>query len=134
MQVREIRAFTQTVDGWYRVWTRSWWIDNGIFFASTIFIVSLQFGTIFGAIYLWSVGQIQIGTFVLLISYLSSFIDQIIEINFMYRNFFRTTGDMTEAIDMLSEPLTITDHPSAQELRVTQGGIVFDDVSFSYKE
>ncbi len=91
------------------MWKRSWWIDNGIFFVSTIFIVVLQLGTIFGAIYLWSHGSIQVGTFVLLISYLTIFVDQVVEINFMYRNLFRTVGDMTEAIDMMQEPVTIVD-------------------------
>lgn len=133
MQKREIIAFTKTVDGWYRVWSRAWWMDNGIFFVSTIFIVALQLGTIFGAISLWSRGEIQVGTFVLLISYLTIFIDQVVEINFMYRNLFRTAGDMTEAIDMLRAPLTITDSDDAQILSVKKGAIVFEQVNFAYK-
>jgi len=47
MQLAEIRAFRLIVDDWYRVWTKSWWIDYGIFFVTTLFIMSLQIGTIF---------------------------------------------------------------------------------------
>lgn len=134
MQRREISLFTQTVNQWYRVWTKGWWMDNGIFFVSTFFIVSLQLGTVFGAIHLWSIGTIQVGTFVLLISYLTNFVDQVVEINFMYRNLFRTAGDMAEAIDMMNEPLAIVDSPDATKLVVSEGKIVFDQINFSYQE
>lgn len=47
MQMEEVRAFRLVVGDWYRVWTKSWWIDYGIFFVTTVFIVTLQIGTIF---------------------------------------------------------------------------------------
>lgn len=47
MQKAEIKAFSAIVEDWYKVWTKAWWIDYGIFFATTIFIVTLQIGTIF---------------------------------------------------------------------------------------
>lgn len=47
MQREEIWAFRSVTDDWFKIWTKSWWIDYGIFFVTTIFIVTLQIGTIF---------------------------------------------------------------------------------------
>jgi len=41
---------------------------------------------------------------------------------------------LTRIFGLLDEPVTIVDKPSAQPIRVTQGRIEFDNVSFSYGE
>lgn len=134
MQKAEIKAFKSIVEDWYKVWTKAWWIDYGIFFATTIFIVTLQIGTIFGSIYLWTTGAISLGTFVLLIIYLTNFIDQAVEVNFIFRNVYRSGGDMIEAIDLINTSHEILDTKDAKKLTVKKWAIHFDNVSFSYNE
>jgi len=134
MNKKEIIEFRGIVSGWYKVWQKSWWFDYGIFFVTTIFIVTLQIGTIFWAIYLWSTGQITVGTFVLLVVYLSNFIDQAVDVNFLFRNIYRSGADMTEAIDVLNTPREINDIKDAQKLSIKKSEIIFKDVTFSYDE
>lgn len=134
MNKREIAAFRWVLADWYKVWQKSWWFDYGIFFVTTLFIVTLQIWTIFGAIYLWSLGEITVGTFVLLVVYLSNFIDQAVDVNFLFRNMYRSGADMVEAIDILNTPYEIQDSKKAPNLVVKKGEIVFHNVSFAYNQ
>ena len=79
-------------------------------------------------------GTITVGTFVLLIVYLTNFIDQAVEVNFLFRNIYRSGADMSEAIDLMQIPYEVTDNVSAKKLTVPRGEIVFDHVNFSYGE
>ena len=47
---------------------------------------------------------------------------------------FENLGTVTDGINTLSKPITITDKPNATELKVTQGSIKFDNVNFHYGE
>ncbi len=70
----------------------------------------------------------------LLIVYLTNFIDQAVEVNFLFRNMYRSGADMVEAIDLMETPYEIIDVPDAEILTVSRGEIIFDHVSFSYNE
>jgi ATP-binding cassette subfamily B protein len=48
-------------------------------------------------------------------------------------NLQRSANDMEEMVRLASEPLGIEDRPQAEELRVTHGSIVFDNVTFRYR-
>lgn len=74
------------------------------------------------------------GTFVLLVVYLSNFIDQAVDVNFLFRNMYRSGADMVEAIDILNTPYEIQDAKKASSLVVKKGEIVFRNVSFAYNE
>lgn len=72
------------------------------------------------------------GTFVLLIVYLTNFIDQAVEVNFLFRNIYRSGADMAEAIDLLQTPYEVVDTATAKDMVVQRGEIVFDHVKFTY--
>ncbi len=48
------------------------------------------------------------------------------------RNLQRSINDMEELVDFQSEPLGIEDRPGAKPIRITQGAISFDTVTFHY--
>jgi len=48
--------------------------------------------------------------------------------------FFEHIGTLTEALELIAEPREIRDAPDAKPLRVQAGGIVFDSVSFHYRD
>lgn len=66
--------------------------------------------------------------------YLTNFIDQAVEVNFLFRNMYRSGADMVEAIELMEIPYEIIDAPHADILTVQSGDIVFDHVNFSYNE
>lgn len=47
---------------------------------------------------------------------------------------FENVGTIQDGINTLTRPSTITDAPGAQPLLVTRGEIVFDNISFSYRD
>lgn len=48
-------------------------------------------------------------------------------------NFFQEVGNCQEAMKLIQKPHEITDSPHAKELVVTQGKIVFDNLTFHYR-
>ena len=48
------------------------------------------------------------------------------------RNLQRSINDMEELVDFQSEPLGIEDQPGAGPIRITQGRVTFDNVTFHY--
>ncbi|TIW41074.1 MAG: ABC transporter ATP-binding protein, partial [Mesorhizobium sp.] len=81
---------------------------------------------------LWSWGQASAGdvTFVLT----SFFVLQgyLRDIGTHIRNLQRSINDMEELVDFQSEPLGIEDAPGAKPIRITDGRISFDNVTFHY--
>ncbi|WP_374621960.1 ABC transporter ATP-binding protein [Devosia sp.] len=47
-------------------------------------------------------------------------------------NIFRQVGTVKDSMDTIAQPIAMEDKPGATRLVVTEGGIAFDDVSFSY--
>ena len=84
------------------------------------------------ALLLWSAGQASAGdvTFVLT----SFFVLQgyLRDIGTHIRNLQRSVNDMEELVDIHDEPLGIADRPGAGPIRIGDGGISFDNVTFHY--
>ncbi|MGH9916446.1 MAG: ABC transporter ATP-binding protein, partial [Pyrinomonadaceae bacterium] len=84
------------------------------------------------ALWLWSKGQASAGdiTFVLT----SFFILQgyLREVGMHIRNLQRSINDMEELVDIQSQPLGIDDRSDAKPIQITNGKIVFDNVTFHY--
>jgi ATP-binding cassette subfamily B protein len=131
-QLRELRSFHKVVGDWTVLQRKMWWQEYRIFFTTTLFILVLQVSSLSGLIYLWSQGSITAGTCTLVIVYMGLFIEQAVDINFVFRSVYRQGSDMVEAIDLLAEPGDIRDIPHAPELHVTTGEIRFEKVNFSY--
>lgn len=131
-QLRELKSFHGVVHDWTILQRRMWWQEYRIFFTTTIFILILQIASLSGLIFLWSQGTITAGTCTLVIVYMGLFIEQAVDINFVFRSVYRQGSDMVEAIDLLSSPGDIRDLPNAPQIMVKNGEIRFENVDFSY--
>ncbi len=131
-QLRELKSFHGVVRDWTVLQRRMWWQEYRIFFTTTIFILILQIASLSGLIFLWSQGTITAGTCTLVIVYMGLFIEQAVDINFVFRSVYRQGSDMVEAIDLLSSPGDIRDLLNAPHLLVKDGEIRFENVGFSY--
>lgn len=113
--------------------TRRTWIRgtrNGTTQGSMLLI--LRAAVIGFALWLWSKGQASAGdiTFVLT----SFFILQgyLREVGMHIRNLQRSINDMEELVDIQSQSLGIDDKTGAKPIQITDGKIVFDNVTFHY--
>ncbi len=79
-------------------------------------------------------GQMTIGDFVLVNTYLIQLYMPLNFLGFVYREIKRSLTDMEQMFGLLEENQEVTDKPEAPTLAVNGGEVVFDDVSFAYDE
>jgi ATP-binding cassette, subfamily B, bacterial len=133
-QAREMRAFRNIVSDWTVLQRKMWWQEYRIFFTTTAFILVLQIASIVGLIYLWSHGTITAGTCTLVLVYMTLFLDQAVEINFVFRSIYRQSSDMVEAINLLEVYSDVRDEKNAPPIVVKKWEIEFRNVNFTYHE
>lgn len=125
---RLLKVLAKWQDRTRRTWIRG--TRNGTTQGSLLLI--LRASVIGFALWLWSKGQASAGdiTFVLT----SFFILQgyLREVGMHIRNLQRSINDMEELVDIQSQPLGIDDRPGAKPIQITNGKIVFDNVTFHY--
>jgi ATP-binding cassette subfamily B protein len=125
---RLAKVLTKWQDRTARTWIRGTW--NGT--SQGTMLLVLRAAVIGFALILWSKGQASAGdiTFVLT----SFFILQgyLREVGMHIRNLQRSVNDMEELVDIQSQPLGIEDRPGAKPIRISNGKIEFDNVTFHY--
>ena len=78
-------------------------------------------------------GKYTIGTMVLLIQYATLIRIPIFSISFIVDQSQRAIANTKDYFEVMDEQPEYTDAPDARVLRVSKGGIVFDDVHFAYE-
>ncbi|MEY8312530.1 ABC transporter ATP-binding protein [Oscillospiraceae bacterium 42-9] len=89
-----------------------------------------------GAMYLVGLAflgpSMQIGTIIALSSYAWRFWQPMLSLSNLYNTFINAVAYLERIFEMLDEPVTVDDAPGAGELPPIQGGVEFQDVTFSY--
>ena len=86
------------------------------------------------SIVLWANSAISIGVIAIAISLALRINGMSMWIMWEVGALFENMGTVVDGMKTLSKPITIQDKPDAKELKVSQGGINFDNVSFHYGE
>lgn len=125
---RLVKVIAKWRDRTSRTWVRG--TVNGTTQGALLLV--LRAAVIGFALFLWSKGQATAGdiTFVLT----SFFILQgyLREVGMHIRNLQRSVNDMEELVDIHAQPLGIEDKADAKPIRITDGRIEFNDVTFHY--
>ncbi len=79
-------------------------------------------------------GQLTVGDFVLVNTYLMQLAQPLNLFGWVYRSVKQALVDMETMFDLLDQPAEITDGEGAAPLTVRGGEVVFEDVSFAYDE
>ena len=75
----------------------------------------------------------NIATVFLIFSYTASIVDQLFQFsNNSLRNYNRAIGDASDMVEILARTPEILDDPSPEKVRIEQGSIQFNDVSFTH--
>ncbi|MCG9663392.1 ABC transporter ATP-binding protein/permease [Vibrio mediterranei] len=86
------------------------------------------------SIYLWMASAITVGSIAIAISLALRINGMSMWIMWEVGALFENMGTVVDGIKTLSKPIAIQDEPNAKPIKVDQGGIEFDDVSFHYGE
>ena len=97
-------------------------ITNGMMAGAMVF-------TVWG----WSVGRFTPGDVVLVNSLLMQLFRPLDMLGWVYRSVRQGLIDMEAMFGLLDTPAEVTDRPGAPPLRVTHGGLRFENVSFGYE-
>lgn len=81
--------------------------------------------------YLWSIGQLSIGQFVMTITIINGILGWFAFIGMNINNFAENYGTTKEGLEQILEPHTVIDKKNAPALS-GGGDVVLDDVTFSY--
>ena len=86
------------------------------------------------ALKIWAEGSLSVGDFTMIAGLAIMLIEAARGLSRTFLDFFEHVGNIGDGVSVFVQPHEIVDRPDAAELEVSQGGIVFDDVSFAYRE
>lgn len=130
----ELSRLRKLVSEWRRMTHRSWIVDEYIWAAQGLFLITIQMGLLGGAIYYWKLGLLQVGDFVLIQAYIFGLIEHLEGVTRELRRVYDAMADAGEMVAILTLPHEIVDIPHAPVLTVSKAAISFKNVTFSYEE
>ncbi len=131
-EAREDTRLARVVASWRGRTRRTWFRGtiNGTTQGTTLLL--LRIAIVGFALVLWSNQQASAGdiTFVLTSFFLLQ--GYLRDVGMHVRNLQRSVNDMEELVDIQGQPLGVADRPDAGPIRIGEGGIRFDHVTFHY--
>lgn len=111
---------------------RAWYFGNFQNAVQAGLMAVLQLSVVGLSIYFWYHGTISVGTIVLAQMYIFGLFDILWGLGRSLTKAVKSLTDMKEVVDIFDEIPDVLDPSDPQPLRVTNGEVVFDAVSFSY--
>lgn len=129
---KETEYFSDTVDNMYHKNLKNWNVSNTQLAIQGFLIAILQFGSLYLMITFWLKGEVTTGMLVLVQTYIISLFDTLWNISRAMYRFIRDVSNAKEMVDILDTPIDILDPENPEKLKVKDGEIKFENVSFEY--
>jgi ATP-binding cassette subfamily B protein len=126
--------FGTIVEHWHQATLQVWYADEFVWATLALFFVAINVALLYGAVIFWQQGELTVGDFILIQSYLLTAFNQLLGINRELRRFHDSFADASEMVFILQAPHEVADMPDAPRLRVTSGEIAFEDVMFYFRD
>lgn len=130
----ERQHFKEVSNNQARITRFTWDLDAIVDGIQALFIIFAEFLLFWFAIQYWVAGKITVGTFVLIQIYLLGLGGQLWNFSRIIRNFYESTADAKEMVEILQLPHEITDARDAQSLSISGGSIEFKSVEFNFNQ
>ncbi|TIO53482.1 MAG: ABC transporter ATP-binding protein [Mesorhizobium sp.] len=131
-ETREETRLARVVAKW-RLRTGRTWVRGTLNGTTQGTMLLLMRAAVIGlALMLWAWGQASAGDVAFVLTSFFVLQGYLRDIGTHIRNLQRSINDMEELVDFRSEPLGIEDRPGAAPIRITDGRITFDKVTFHY--
>jgi len=130
----ESKRFADDNEHWFKVTKKAWQINASVNAWQSAFMVILEFGILFLAIYLWKQDLIGLADFFLIQAYLFELFHQLWNFGKNLRKLFENLAYSEEMIAILNTEHEIKDIKNAEEIHVHNGCVEFKNVSFAYNK
>lgn len=111
---------------------RSWTADEYLWGIQGLLMIFIEVALFYGAIHYWQQGNLTVGDFILIEVYVIGTIDFLVYITQQLRRLYDAFADAAEMIAILDDSHEIQDQAGASSIRVTDGDVVFHNVSFFF--
>ena len=129
---REEERLNRVLAKWKTRTLRHWTFGTRSSIAQLAVLFTLRILVIFYAVVLWWRGLATAGDVTFILTSYFIVHGYLRDIGQHVANLQRSVNEMEEMVSLQSEPLGVADRPDAQPLRVRQGLIIFERVSFGY--
>ena len=130
---REDARLADVLRRWRRRANRTWFRYNYVGTAQLAVLLGIRASVIGGALLLWIAGRASAGDLAYVLSSYFVVHGYLADIGQHINHLQRSVNDMEELVAFHDEPIGIADAPGARPIRVSGGGIMFDDVTFHYR-
>lgn len=130
----ERSRFGKVVETWRQAGVKSWTGDALIWSGVGLFMMAIEVGMLYAAAILWQQGLVTVGDFVLIQAYLLTLFERLTAVQMDLRRFFDAFADGGDMVVILQTPHDITDKKGAKTLKVPEGEVWFDDMSFFFND
>ena len=131
---KEYKRLAQFAERWRMAQLRAWHFAEFFWGIQGILIILINVVLLYGAMYFWQRGELTIGDFVLIQTYLIGTVEMLHNVTSQLRRFYDSLADAEEMVAILEEPHEIQDVPNAVSLAISDGQVDFRDVSFHFDE
>ncbi len=131
-QQSELDGYTTIINKQRGLYIFSWNLASYMEAFQGAFATILEFTVFYYAIKLWQAGTFSVGDFVLIQTYLIQLINNLWDVSRIIQRLYQDLAEAEEMVEILNLPHDVVDAPTAKELVVSKGNVVFDHASFSY--
>ncbi|MBB5702484.1 ATP-binding cassette subfamily B protein [Ochrobactrum daejeonense] len=131
-EAREDVRLAKVVTKWRSRTRRTWLIGTLNGFIQGANLLVMRGVVIVFALYLWSQGKATAGDITFVLTAFFMLQGYLRDVGMHIRNLQRSVNDMEELVDIEAQPYGIADRPRAPAIRIGNGEITFDHVTFHY--
>jgi len=129
----ESKSFREITDDAANKSRTAWFLGGKIEVAQAILAFLVQSTLLYVMVQLWLQNKITTGTVVLVQTYMLIIFDKLWDFGNALIKFMKSAADMKEVVDIFEAIPDINDPKKPEVLKMKEGHLVFDNVSFSYK-
>ncbi|PCI29561.1 hypothetical protein COB55_01940 [Candidatus Wolfebacteria bacterium] len=129
----ELKRMNRLIDSRHIAGLKNWRFSEIILTTNTLLEGVFVAGMVFSTIYFWTQGIVTAGDVVLILTLVVSIRKTLAFIGQRFNEFAETIIEVKEGLEVILHDHEITDQADARLLKVTNGDIIFKDVTFKYE-